>query len=129
MPFDLYDYVRPDGTNDFKEWTEGLEKKLQAKLNARLDRLAESGDVLFPQMLAGTDTPGILKLKLNGRVALRPMLCKGPCQIGAEYTLLIGAFEVGGKLKPKSADVIADGRKMEVGKDPKNRRMKHERVS
>ena len=60
--------------------------------------LEKEGSNLFPQMLCGTETPGILKLRVKGNVQLRPMLCRGPIEIDKEFTLLLGACEVGGKL-------------------------------
>lgn len=105
-----------------------LQAPTRAKLNLKLDMLRMHGDTLFPQLLTGTDTPGILKLRVKGNVQLRPMLCKGPLAVEKEYTLLVGATEVGGKLKPKGVDATAAKRKQEVAADPKNRRIEHERV-
>ena len=39
MVFALYDYVSESGTNEFKDWTEGLQSKERAKLNEKLDKL------------------------------------------------------------------------------------------
>lgn len=128
MPFLLYDFVSPNGTNEIKAWTKTLQSTQRGKLNAKLDMLKITGDGLFPEILTGTDTPGILKLRVKGKVQLRPMLCKGPIEIAKEYTLLLGATEVGGKLKPAYADTIADNRKNKVKRDPEHRRRNHERV-
>jgi len=129
MAFELYDYVAETGVNEFKVWTLALEKIQRAKLNARLDMLKRNGDALFPEILAGTGTAGILKLKIKGNVQLRPLLCRGPMNAGTEYTMLMGATEVGGKLKPKNADATANRLKAAVIADSMHRRMKHERVS
>lgn len=128
MKYALYDYVTDKGTNDFKNWTEKLQKTQRAKLNLRLDMLKDKGSELFPQILTGTDTAGIQKLRVPGKVQLRPMLCKGPINHEKEFTLLHGAIEVQNKLKPKNADQIADKRKKDVIKD-KTRRIEHERIS
>lgn len=129
MSFEIFDYRSPAGENEFKVWTQLLQPVQRGKLNAKLDMLGMLGAGLFPEVLTGTDTPGILKLRIKGNVQLRPMLCKGPIDVDKEFSLLVGAIEVGGKLKPKNADVIADGRKEEIRRDPDNRRVKHERVS
>lgn len=128
MIFELYDYVDSKEVNEFKDWTQSLQKNDRAKLNAKLDMLKKLGPDLFPQVLTGTPTSGIQKLRVRGNVQLRPMLCPGPISIDKEFTLLLGAKEVQSKLVPKDADKIANKRKSEVLNDPK-RRVKHERIS
>jgi len=128
MPFLIYNYVNQHGQNEFNEWTWGLEKLQRAKLNERIDKLAIYGDVLYPEMLAGTSVAGIQKLKVKGNVQLRPLLCKGPVNIQDEYTLLMGAKEVGSKWVPKGAPSTAATKKADVIKAPTKRRTKHERV-
>ena len=90
--------------------------------------LASNGLRLLPDILAGTDTPGILKLKVKGKVQLRPMLCKGPINNDKEFTLLIGATERDFCLVPDKADEKADDRKKIIIMNS-NRRCNHERVS
>ena len=128
MKYALFDYLTNKGINDFKIWTEKLQKTQRAKLNAKLDMLKQKGPELFPHILTGTNTAGIQKLRVSGNVQLRPMLCKGPIDIEKEFTLLKGAIEKQGKLQPKKADQIASDRKKDVIKD-KTRRTKHERIS
>lgn len=128
MPFLIYDYVNRHGLNEFKEWTLGLEKSQRAKLNEKIDKLTLFGDQLYPEMLTGTCVAGIQKLRVKGNVQLRPLLCKGPVNIQNEYTLLMGAKEVGSKWVPKGAPSTAATIKAEVIKDPAKRRAKHERV-
>lgn len=129
MTFEIFDYCTESGENAFKTWTQGLQSVERAKLNAKLDMLQNHGDVLFPEVLSGTGTPGILKLRAKGSVQLRPMLCKGPINIDREYTLLLGAIEVGGKLRPPKADELANELKAKVCESPATRRKLHERVS
>lgn len=128
MPFSIYDYVNHQGQNELKDWASGLEKKQRVKLNEKLDKLALYGDALHPEMLTGTSVAGIKKLRSRGNVQLRPLLCNGPINMKQEYTLLMGAKEVGDKWVPKSAPLTAKSNKEEVIKDPINRRTKHERV-
>lgn len=126
--FALFDYTDKNGKNDIKTWTLELEKSQRAKLNAKLDMLALQGHELFPQVLTGTDTPGILKLRVKGNVQLRPMLCQGPINHENEFTLLIGAIERDFRLIPEKADEKANERKTILIENP-NRRCPHERIS
>ncbi|MDD2776769.1 MAG: hypothetical protein PHU06_12500 [Gallionella sp.] len=128
MHHTLYDYVNLQGENEFKKWTEGLEKPHRAKLNEKLDKLMLYGDALHPEMLSGTNVAGIKKIRAKGNVQLRPLLCNGPINIKNEYTLLMGAKEIGGKWAPKDAPSLADTKKQSVISDPNNRRVNHERV-
>lgn len=96
MPFLIYDYVNHYGQNEFKDWASRLEKPQRGKLNERIDKLALYGDALYPEMLTGTNVAGIQKLRVRGKVQLRPLLCKGPINVEHEYTMLMGAKEVGG---------------------------------
>jgi hypothetical protein len=126
--FTLSDYIDEKGNNDFKKWTETLQKVERAKLNAKLDMLKLFGSELFPEVLTGTPTSGIQKLRVKGKVQLRPMLCKGPINHETEFTLLIGATEKGNLLIPKDVDKEANKRKKMIMENP-NRRKDHERVS
>lgn len=126
--FTLFDYRDENGSNSFKKWTEMLQKSERAKLNAKLDMLSKMGANLFPQVLTGTDTSGILKLRIKGNVQLRPMLCKGPINNESEFTLLIGAKERDSRLIPVKVDEEASNRKKIIIKNS-DRRCLHERVS
>lgn len=128
MIFSLFDYTSENGNNEIKEWTSKLQTKERAKLNLKLDMLASKGHELFPHVLTDTPTPGIQKLRVQGKVKLRPMLCKGPIDNEKEYTLLIGATERDSKFEPKNADKKANERKQIIIKNP-NRRCTHERIS
>lgn len=128
MLFSIYDYVSAKGENEFKEWTKGLEKDQRAKLNQKLDMLERNGPDLPPSLLSDTGTPGIKKLKIKGNVQLRPLLCEGPVNNRSEYTLLMGAKEIGDKWSPPNAPNIANEKKVAVIADPAKRRKHHERV-
>lgn len=127
MPWKLYDYVDEHGINHFKKWSEGLEKAQLGKLNQKLDMLERNGPSLQPTLLSDTGYPPIKKIKVKGNVHLRPMVCEGPIS-NNEYTLLVGAKEVGGKLQPETVVAIALSRRQEIINHP-NRRLPHERVS
>lgn len=126
MPFQLYDYVSPDGTNEILVWMGQLQKAELAKLNAKLDMLQMHGPGLRPQVLSGTDAPGIQKLRVHGPVQLRPLLCEGPQHVHIEFTLLAGATEVQSRLRPKGVLELSVERKRHVAAD-QARRKKHER--
>lgn len=128
MDYGIYDYVDAHGENQIKSWANDLQKTERAKLAARIDMLAAYGDRLFPDILAGSSVAGIFKLKVHGKVQLRPLLCRGPQDSTMEYTLLVGATERDSKLEPKNAHRIAEDRRATVASD-KNRRCKHERVT
>jgi hypothetical protein len=128
MIFSLFDYTSENGNNEIKEWTSKLQTKERAKLNLKLDMLTSKGHELFPHVLTDTPTRGILKLRVKGKVQLRPMLCKGPINNEQEYTLLIGATERDSKFVPDKADQTANQRKQTIIKNPE-RRCPHERIS
>jgi hypothetical protein len=126
----LYDYVDVHGANQFKAWSECLQKRELAKLNAKLDMLQQHGPSLPPRLLAGPirGHGHIYKLEIRGQVQLRPLLCKGPIRNDEEYSLLIGAIEQGWKLLPTGAAAEAERRRQEITTSPQARRTLHERV-
>lgn len=128
MPFLIYDYIDKHGQNAFREWALEQQKAPLGKLNERIDLLSLYGETLFPHMLTNTGVAGILKLRIQGPVKLRPLLCRGPVNNQSEYTLLMGAKEIGSEWKPKGAPSIAAMLKAEVIKNPTTRRATHERV-
>lgn len=129
MKFAIYDYVDSNGVNQFKKWAEGLEKDQRGKLLQKIHSLSLQGEDLYPSMLTDSGLPGIKKLRVQGPVKLRPLLCRGPVDNSAEYTLLLGAKEVGSKWVPKEAPSIANENKKAVTADAVGRRIKHERLS
>ena len=129
MPFLLYDYRNGRGLNEIKIWIASLQKTERVKLDYKLDMLHMHGVELFPNTLSATTEPGILKLRIHGGVQLRPLLCVGPVEIDREFTLLLGAKEVGSVLYPKRAEQQAVNRKGEVTLDPANRRVLSERYA
>lgn len=128
MSYKLYDYINSRGKNEFKEWSETLQKEQLGKLNERLDKLKKHGKNLLPEMLSDTERTELKKLKIKSRVQLRPLLCYGPLDMDNEFTLLKGAKEIQFKWKPKNAIEKALRNREEVISDPENRRGPHERV-
>ena len=127
--YKLYDYLDNRGDNDFASWSLTLQTRDRAKLSQKLRMLENVGSDLPPELLAGPikDYAHIYKMRINGQVALRPLLCKGPINNGQEFTLLKGASEKDRKLIPPNAPAIATTRREEILVDPK-RRCDHVRV-
>lgn len=123
----LFDYVNEHGINEIARWTRTLEKRQRIKLNQKLDMLQQHGPELPPQLLAGPIFGHIYKLKVKGNVQLRPMLCKGPIDNDREFTLLLGAIEIGDELdhSPEEAALIREI----VMAEPFWRRCDHERIN
>ena len=129
MPFNIYDYVDARGRNRFKEWCQTLTRVERIKLNERLDKLELHGPVMRPHVLAGTGVGGLEKLRVHGNTQLRPLLTEGPLNVGKEFTLLLGAREVGSKWVPANAKTEAAANKQAVIDDGgTTRRKEHERV-
>jgi phage-related protein len=126
MSVTIYDYLMHDGHNPFKEWTRSLGKPELAKLNQKLDMLERCGGDLPPGLLSDTNLPNIKKIRINGKVALRPLLCRGPINVHTEFTLLHGCIEKDRKL-PKGSLDLAETRRNDIIND-RHRRTKHERV-
>jgi len=124
----IFDYVDPVDGNLFMQWSARLQKKERAKLNQRLDSLAIHGPGLIPGILSPTGTPSIFKLKIHGKVQLRPLLCEGPGRGEDAFTLLLGAFEISNDYVPKGAPLMAARMRECLIKDVR-RRVLHERVS
>ena len=129
--WELYDYVDHGGVNDFERWSRGLQKPDLARLNRKIRMLEDNGPNLGPKLLAGPlgGYPHIYKLRVRGLTELRPLLCKGPIDNETEFTLLNGAFEVGGQWVPGNARSEAQTRRQQVINDPNNRRCPHVTVT
>jgi hypothetical protein len=125
--YSIYDYVHPEGGNLMKTWSANeLEKKERAKLNAKIDMLRLHGPELIPGILSPTGRPNIFKLRVKGKVQLRPMVCEGPGMEPA-FTLLMGAKEISSTYVPADAPEKAAVLRADLLANPE-RRVKHERV-
>lgn len=103
----------------------GIEKAQAGQLDAKLTALSKAevdpttGKVKLPTgLVAGPHVWGqkwIYKLRINGRVALRPMFCLGPIKNADEWTFLARAREVGNDTtEQKAAAATAASRRTEV---------------
>lgn len=107
---------------------ERLTARSRAMLNQKFDRLCQMDFQLAvgTKLLAGPIHKHVYKLVIHSDVMLRPMLCKGPINVDAEYTLLLGAVEKGGKL-PAGSKERAESNRETILKDP-TRRCSHVRI-
>ncbi len=102
-------YVSGNGSHPFRDWYEALDDNIRAAFDARLRSLRQQPrngwSMPHFRMLHGPCAGlGEIRFKV-GRVQYRPLGFFGP---GAnEFTLLVGAIEKGGALRPKNACVVA----------------------
>jgi len=78
------------------------------------------------KLLNGPLRKEIYKVKVHGQVMMRPLLCRGPFEKEAEYTLLLGAIEKNWKLEPSTCLEDADKNRTTLVAD-KTRREAHVR--
>src|SRR3989337_209786 len=129
MRWQLYDYIDSNGGNSIKEWVAGLQKKDLAKLNSKLDMLENYGPGLPTGLLTDTKEKKIREIVVNGEVAIRLLICRGPIDMFSEFTLLFGAFERDREYVPKNALKKATECRKDIINDPQNKRCKHERIT
>lgn len=144
MPARLYDYVEANGQNPITGWINGLPKKYRARVNAKLGMLALYGDETLPGFVTSAVGSGSVKeVVINGDLALRLLLCRGPLDMGRngtngntgkkspwvapEYTLLCGAEERDSRYVPRDAVMQAEGRRQVILNNP-DRRVPHAHV-
>jgi len=127
MAWTIYDYVHPTHGNLMRPWCDRLQAKEKAKLDFKVDALEKHGTDLIPGMVAPTGTPAIFKLKVQGVVKLRPMLCEGP-RDKVSFTFLIGAKEVQWQYEPADAPAVAADYRRDLIANPQ-RREAHERIN
>jgi hypothetical protein len=134
MPWKLFDAVDKHHVSNVVVWIakEKITKREKGRLNQKLDMLEQNGPNLPPQLLAGPIkskrnrklVSHIYKLKIYDDRMLRPLLCKGPINVWEEFTLLMGAIEVGDVLDADAED--AETIRIDIVADA-TRRKDHER--
>lgn len=119
----LYDYLDRRGENVFKVWTNNLQSGYRGMLKRRIKALEETERGLIPNLIDGPlrKYQHIYKLRVGGKVRLRPLLCKGPIEKDTELTFLIGATERDFVFDPLHAPQTADDRRQEIIGDPRRR--------
>ncbi len=125
-PWLIYDYVHPTHGNLMRAWRSGLQKKERAKLDNRIDALELHGTELIPGIVAPTGEASILKLKVQGQVKLRPMLCEGPGAGERAFTFLLGAKEIAWEYVPAGAPQTAAEYRKDLIHNPIRRTLHNE---
>lgn len=123
----ICDYIHPQYGDVFKEWYDRLQKPERAKLDQKMDALAEHGLALIPGVVAPTGVASIFKLRARGRVQLRPLFCEGPGKDA--FTFLLGAFEVQWEWEPSDAPNIAARYREDLLTDPVKKAKTNERFN
>ncbi len=104
-------------------WREGLAPVQQAQLDNKIELLRREPSLL-DGMIHGPikGYKHLYKLKIGGKVRLRPLLCRGPVDADNELTLLAGATERDGKLDPPGAPATAEGNRVTLSADHRRRK-------
>ncbi len=91
--FKIFDYIDSDHQNVLQFWADSLPMQIKdrARLDLKVEMLEQVGDDLPPKLLQNTRSRHIMELVVNGHVALRLMLCRGPWSLQIEFTFLAGA--------------------------------------
>ncbi len=119
----LYEYVDRRGKGAISDWS--LQPSEQALLDLHMRQLKRVTDPNhLPGLFFGARkrAPHIIKIKIGGKIRLRPMVCRGPMDSNREVTILFPAVERNGKLVPLDAPEIAERRRQEILADPRRRR-------
>ncbi len=118
----VYEYIdhREKGAVS-DEW--GLEVRSQAMFDSKVKAIQQVGADALPRLIHGPlpGYPHLWKLKIGGKVRLRPIACKGPEDRENEITILLGATERDWQL-PANACKKAEDRRLEVENDLGRRR-------
>ena len=128
--WNIYDYLDSRGKSVIQEWADDIriEKRDRAKLDEKVDLLKQHGPDLPPGLLSNTKSKKIKKLRVTGKMAFRPLLCRGPIDNEEEFTFLQGAVERNRRYDPGDAVERAEQNREEVIRSP-SRRREHERLS
>jgi len=124
--WEIYDYCDHRGINVIEDWlTNNLQVPERARVLRKLDALRDNGPDLSSDLLSDTPSPHIKKIRVNGRVAPRLLLCRGAINIGArEFTLLFGCTEKDRKFVPLNSIGRAEENRTFVIAEPLKRRVK-----
>ena len=126
----LWDFLDDREKNVMLQWVKDdkLTTRARAALNQKIQRLAQMDYDLAikTKLLAGPIHKHVHKLVIHADVMLRPMLCRGPYFNDCEYTFLLGAVEIGGKLPAGSKEKAEEHRKLVLNNV--NRRCPHQSI-
>ncbi len=127
---EVFDYTDSNGNSVVHKWADKMpmQPRERGRLDSRVDLLTRPEVDLPPGLLHPTSCKHIFHLTVNGQVALRPMLCRGPIRHQNEFTFLCGATEKDRKYVPRDAPMRAEENRTTLILHP-HRRCKHERFS
>ncbi|UVT20040.1 MAG: hypothetical protein H8K03_20050 [Nitrospira sp.] len=132
----LYDYADGKEPNPITSWLQGLPLEQLAQLNLKIKQLKECGDQILPNFVtAAVGSVDVQEIKVNGRMALRLLICRGPIdsrlppQMGKvkapypayEFTLLFGSEERDNRYVPHDAVKQAENRRLAIVADNRKR--------
>jgi hypothetical protein len=121
--WNIYDYVDHRERNVIEDWLNRLQVPERARMLLKLDALWKNGPDLSSDLLSDTPSRRIKKIRLNGRVAPRLLLCRGPVDMTArEFTLLFGCTERDRRFVPPNAVERAEEHRKLVIANPSKRR-------
>lgn len=124
--WDIYDYCDHRSKNLIEDWLAHLQVPERARMIRKLDALRDNGPELSSDLLSDTPSRHIKKIRLNGRVAPRLLLCRGPVDMtGREFTLLFGCVEKDREFVPRNSIATAGENRQYVIADAQNRRTRH----
>jgi hypothetical protein len=125
LRWQLYCFLSERGSNLIADWLhdEKISAKQRGDFQAKIDLFERGG----PDLITGFITeppiaPDIYKMKVKGRVQLRPMACRGPIDPSREYTILLGWIERDREKVPLEIKRKASENRQIVIGDPKRRR-------
>lgn len=130
--YQLFDYLDSRDRNVMQEWASVFNEEQRGRLDLKIEVLerVEVEEDLPPKLL--TPTSGkprqrhILEIPMKGKVALRPMLCRGPFVRG-EFTFLFGAVERDRVYVPSNAPLRAEANRLDLMKRGDRGRENHKR--
>jgi hypothetical protein len=109
MNREIWEFLASGNDRVIRKWfkVEDITPQERAKLDVALNHLRTLDLALVSHKLLAGPLRGTkiykLRLRCNNR-ELRPMLCRGPVGERLDYTLLLGAIEVGNRLNPYNAE-------------------------
>lgn len=117
----FFEFLDGRGRGVLTEWRSGLEAAQQAQLDEKIKSMRAEPLLIDNMLFSVKGYPKIRKLKIGGKVRLRPLLCRGPQDVKAELTLLAGATERDWKFDPPGAPATAELNRQSLVKNPARR--------
>jgi len=121
MVWVFWEYV----TLEFSEWRDGLPKRDRAILDEKMRMIERNGQSATCLKGPLGSFRHLYKIKARGPTfEMRPLLCKGPVDMDAEFTMLKPMIEKDFEDVPATAKGEAERRRLELKAD-KNKRVRY----